>query len=66
MPSRGAAGQASTVSSVHLRLFGRCPLIKEHETIDVFIGVDVGKSNHHAVALSRAGKKVWDKALPQD
>ncbi len=41
-------------------------MIKEHETIDVFIGVDVGKSNHHAVALDKAGKKLWDKALPQD
>ncbi|GAA4381817.1 IS110 family transposase [Paeniglutamicibacter cryotolerans] len=41
-------------------------MITEHETIDVFIGVDVGKSNHHAVALNRAGKKLLDKALPQD
>lgn len=41
-------------------------MIKDHETIDVFIGVDVGKSDHHAVALDRAGKKLWDKALPQD
>ncbi|MBP2385405.1 IS110 family transposase [Paeniglutamicibacter kerguelensis] len=41
-------------------------MIKDHETIDVFIGVDVGKSNHHAVALNRAGKKLLDKALPQD
>ena len=41
-------------------------MIKDHETIDVFIGVDVGKSDHHAVALNRDGKKLWDKALPQD
>ena len=41
-------------------------MINEHETIDVFIGVDVGKSNHHAVALNKAGKKLLDKALPQD
>lgn len=41
-------------------------MIKEHELIDVFIGVDVGKSYHHAVALNRAGKKLLDKALPQD
>ena len=41
-------------------------MINEHETIDVFIGVDVGKSNHHAVALHKAGKKLLDKALPQD
>ncbi|MDO5745982.1 MAG: IS110 family transposase [Micrococcaceae bacterium] len=41
-------------------------MINDHETIDVFIGVDVGKSNHHAVALNKAGKKLLDKALPQD
>lgn len=26
-------------------------MIHNHDSIDVFIGVDVGKSNHHAVAL---------------
>lgn len=41
-------------------------MIHNHESIDVFIGVDVGKTNHHAVALNRAGKKLLDKALPQD
>ncbi|WP_205164133.1 IS110 family transposase [Arthrobacter roseus] len=41
-------------------------LINEHELIDVFIGVDVGETDHHAVALNRAGKKLLDKALPQD
>ncbi|WP_434612746.1 IS110 family transposase [Arthrobacter sp. A5] len=41
-------------------------LIKDYESIDVFSGVDVGKSNHHAVALDKSGKKLLDKALPQD
>ena len=41
-------------------------MIDNHEAIDVFIGVDVGKTDHHAVALNRAGKKLLDKALPQD
>ncbi|XAS68626.1 IS110 family transposase [Micrococcaceae bacterium Sec5.7] len=41
-------------------------MIKDHELVDIFIGVDVGKSNHHAVALDRTGKKVLDRALPQD
>lgn len=41
-------------------------MINEHEAVDVFIGIDVGKSAHHAVALDRAGKKLLDKALPQD
>lgn len=34
-------------------------------TIDVIIGLDVGKSAHHACALTTAGEKIFDKALPQ-
>lgn len=41
-------------------------MIPEHQSVDVFIGIDVGKTNHHAVALDRTGKKLLDKALPQD
>lgn len=41
-------------------------MIKDHELIDIFIGVDVGKSNHHAVAIDRTGRKLLDRALPQD
>ncbi len=41
-------------------------MIKDHESVDVFIGVDVGKTGHHAVALDRKGRKLLDKALPQD
>lgn len=41
-------------------------MIKNHDEVDIFIGVDVGKSNHHAVAIDRNGKKLLDRALPQD
>lgn len=41
-------------------------MIKDYELVDVFIGVVVGRSDHHAVALDRDGKKLLDKALPQD
>jgi transposase len=41
-------------------------VIRNHETVDVFIGLDVGKGEHHAVALDRAGKKLLDRALPND
>ena len=41
-------------------------MIENYESVDVFIGVDVGKSGHHAVALARDGKILFDKALPQD
>ena len=34
--------------------------------IDVFVGVDVGKRDHHAVALDVAGKVLLDRSLPQD
>ncbi len=37
-----------------------------NEEIAVFIGVDVGKGTHHAVALDRSGKRLFDKALPND
>ncbi|MFI9542983.1 IS110 family transposase [Streptomyces sp. NPDC052016] len=30
----------------------------------VFLGLDVGKSNHHGHGLTPAGKRVFDKALP--
>ena len=34
--------------------------------VAVFIGVDVGKDTHHAVALDRTGKRLYDRALPND
>ena len=37
-----------------------------HDGFDVFIGVDVGKGEHHAVAVDRTGKRLFDKALPND
>ena len=36
------------------------------DEIDVFIGIDVGKSDHWATALNRDGKRLFDKALPND
>ena len=33
---------------------------------DVYCGLDVGKSEHHATALNRAGGRLFDKPLPQD
>lgn len=32
--------------------------------IDVYLGLDVGKGEHHATALTPAGKRVFDKRLP--
>ena len=33
---------------------------------DVFCGLDVGKTEHHATALTATGERVFDKPLPQD
>ncbi len=41
-------------------------MIENYESADVFVGVDVGKGGHHAVAYDRAGKVLFDKALPND
>lgn len=33
---------------------------------EVYLGLDVGEDEHHATGLDPAGKRVHDKALPQD
>ncbi|MDO5094372.1 MAG: IS110 family transposase [Propionibacteriaceae bacterium] len=38
----------------------------EHTGFDIWCGLDVGKQDHHACALDAAGKKIFDKPLPQD
>ena len=40
--------------------------IEPHDSVEVFVGVDVGKGAHHAVALDRKGKRLLDSALPND
>ena len=35
-----------------------------HDEYGVFLGLDVGKTDHHAVALDPAGKRLHDAALP--
>ncbi len=41
-------------------------MIEHYDSVDVFVGVDVGKGEHHAVAYDRAGNVLFDKALPND
>ncbi|WP_035771415.1 IS110 family transposase [Arthrobacter sp. Br18] len=41
-------------------------MIENYDSVDVFVGVDVGKGEHHAVALNKAGKVVFDNALPNN
>ncbi|MGC5225487.1 IS110 family transposase [Micromonospora sp. DT81.3] len=40
--------------------------IDRYVDVEVFVGLDVGKGEHHAVALDRSGKRIFDKALPND
>ncbi|MDI9948877.1 IS110 family transposase [Rhodococcus sp. IEGM 1305] len=40
--------------------------VPTHEQIEVFLGVDVGKGQHHAVAVSRSGTILFDRTLPND
>ncbi len=41
-------------------------MIEHYDSVDVFVGVDVGKGEHHAVAYDRDGNVLFDKALPND
>ena len=41
-------------------------MIENCDSFDVFIGVDVGKEEHHAGALDRVGKQIIDKAPLSD
>ena len=41
-------------------------MINGHDEVAVFLGLDVGKGAHHAVALNRPGKCLLDRALPND
>lgn len=35
------------------------------ETPTIYLGLDIGKTSHHATALTAEGTKIWDKPLPQ-
>ena len=41
-------------------------MVSEHDGVDVFIGIDVGESAHHAVAGDRHGTENLDKPLAHD
>lgn len=41
-------------------------MLRDYGSVDVFIGVDVGKDGHHAVALDKSGNRLLDRALPND
>jgi transposase len=56
MPAAGAAGEAGTLD--------RRTHVIDTSDIGAFLGLDVGKGEHHATAVTPAGKKAFDKRLP--
>lgn len=38
--------------------------MSDESEIDIYLGLDVGKGEHHGTAVTPAGKKVFDKPLP--
>ena len=40
--------------------------MEDTTTYDIYLGLDVGKTAHHGVALSTDGTTIYDKSLPQD
>ncbi|GGT03583.1 hypothetical protein GCM10010254_24900 [Streptomyces chromofuscus] len=56
MPAAGAAGEAGTLD--------RRTHVIDTSDIGAFLGLDVGKGEHHATGVTPAGKKAFDKRLP--
>jgi len=62
MPRLATVVAGQSVHSAHTSMQDT----QQHDAVDVFVGVDVGKGQHHAVALDRNGKRLYNKALPND
>ncbi|MBN3782868.1 IS110 family transposase [Burkholderia sp. Ac-20345] len=62
MPRLATVVAGQSVHSAHTSMQDT----QQHGAVDVFVGVDVGKGQHHAVALDRNGKRLYNKALPND
>ena len=74
MPARNVAAGAMSLAGLQCLAQGGASLSESDNPTDpsapvpyvVFCGLDVGKSEHHACALDRAGKRLYDKPLPND
>ena len=62
MPRLATVVAGQSVHSAHTSMQDT----QQHGAVDVFVGIDVGKGQHHAVALDRNGKRLYNKALPND
>ena len=61
MPRRAAADAVTSEAEDEV-----VTSIDSYDEVDVFVGLDVGKGEHHAVALDREAKRLFDRALPND
>ncbi len=61
MPRRAAADAVTSEAEDEV-----VTSIDRYDEVDVFVGLDVGKGEHHAVALDREAKRLFDRALPND
>ncbi|MBN3837783.1 IS110 family transposase, partial [Burkholderia sp. Ac-20344] len=57
MPRLATVVAGQSVHSAHTSMQDT----QQHGAVDVFVGVDVGKGQHHAVALDRNGKRLYNK-----
>ena len=55
---------ATTVAQAGAATF--VEVVVDHSVFEVFLGIDVGKDKHYAVALDRSGATLLERELPQD
>lgn len=55
---------ATTVAQAGAATF--VEVVVDHSEFEVFLGIDVGKDKHYAVALGRSGATLLERELPQD
>lgn len=55
---------ATTVAQAGAATF--VEVVVDHSEFEVFLGIDVGKDKHYAVALDRSGATLLERELPQD
>ena len=55
---------ATTVAQAGAATF--VEVVVDHSEFEVFLGIDVGKDKHYAVALDRSGGELLERELPQD
>jgi len=66
LPARRSGWPASAPKGLKLSTTTNTGAAREGSSFGVFCGLDVGKGDHHAVALDPAGGRLADRPLPND